>query len=52
MMPDLGKYTATVLGAYGVAIALLLVLTVWSLLRARRVRRQLAKMERKGRRNG
>ena len=44
-MIDLGKYAATVLGAYGVSLALiggLIALTVW---RGARIRRALAQLE-------
>ena len=47
MIPELGKYTATVLSAYGASIALL-VLLVWASLRAsKKARRALEKVERK-----
>lgn len=47
MIPDLGKYTVTVLSAYGASIALL-VLLVWASLRAsRKARKDLEKVERK-----
>jgi heme exporter protein D len=45
MMPDLGRYTATVLGAYGVTLALIAGLVVVSLWRAASVRRELARIE-------
>lgn len=45
MIPVLGKYAATVLGAYGVALGLLAVLTILSILRSRRVKRDLAALE-------
>lgn len=44
-MPELGKYAATVLSAYGVSILLLLALAGLSLWRARRVKAQLAEVE-------
>jgi heme exporter protein D len=44
-MPELGKYAATVLAAYGATIALLVVLVVATLLRGARVRRMLAAQE-------
>ena len=44
-MPDLGPYAANVLGAYAVGILLLVVLTVWSLLRAARVKKKLSELE-------
>ncbi len=49
-MPDLGKYAATILSAYGITIALLAGIILSSLLRARQTKRQLAKLE--ARRNG
>ena len=45
MMPDLGRYATEVLTAYGVSIALIAVLIVWSFVRAGRVRRALAEAE-------
>ena len=45
MIPELGKYTATVLGAYGVSILLIVGLTVASIARARRIRRELRDLE-------
>ena len=47
MMPDLGKYAATVLLAYGGSIALLAVLVAASLLSGRRARRTLQEVERR-----
>lgn len=44
-MTDLGKYAGTVLGAWGATLVLISVLVVLSLLRARRVRRELAQLE-------
>ena len=44
-MPDLGKYAVEVLSAYGVSIALLIVIVLLSVARAARVRRQLAEAE-------
>ena len=41
MMPDLGKYAGAVLGSYGVGLALLAVIVILSVLRARRVKRAL-----------
>jgi heme exporter protein D len=52
MMPDLGKYTETVLSAYGVSIALLVVLVVLSLWRGARVRAEMTKVEARIKRNG
>lgn len=51
-MPDLGKYGDTVLSAYGVSIALLLVLVGLSLWRGRRIRGALAEVEARAKRNG
>jgi len=47
MMPDLGKYQATVLSAWAVALVLLAGLVGLSLWRAARVRRALEAQERK-----
>ena len=54
MMPDLDRYAGTVLGAYGVTLALLALLVAWSWWRAVRVRRALAEAEtlRQGRTDG
>ena len=45
MIPDLGKYATEVLLAYGVSIALLVILIALSVRRARRVRAQLEAVE-------
>lgn len=45
MMPDLGKHAATVLGAYGVALALLVALVALTLWQGRRVKRVLEEVE-------
>ncbi len=45
MMPDLGKYAATVLLAYGVSLGLIAALIAASLLRSARLRRALARAE-------
>lgn len=45
MIPDLGKYESTVLSAYAISIALILVLVAVSLWRAARIKRQLQEME-------
>lgn len=45
MMPDLGKYAFAVLGSYGVALAAIAGMVVWSVLRDRRVQRQLRSLE-------
>jgi heme exporter protein D len=44
-MPDLGGYAGTVLGAYGVTLALLGLLVALSWWRSERVRRALAEVE-------
>lgn len=46
MIPDLDRYAATVLGAYGVALGLIAALVLASLWRAARVRRALEDFER------
>lgn len=51
-MPDLGKYAAAVLSAYGVSLALLVLLIALSLWRSALVRRALAAQEERMRRNG
>ena len=48
MLPDLGPYGATVVGAYGVTLALLGGLVLLSALRAAQVRRALGRLERGG----
>ncbi len=48
MMPDLGKYAVTVLGAYGAALALLVALVALTLWQGRRVRRALEEIEARG----
>lgn len=52
MIPDLGSYAGTVLAAYGVTLALLIGLIGVSLVRAARVRRALARIERDAGRTG
>nr|WP_025061641.1 heme exporter protein CcmD [Sulfitobacter guttiformis] len=44
-MPDLGKYAAEVLGAYGVTLLLLAGLVIVTLRRGRKARAALKKME-------
>lgn len=46
-MPDLGKYAAEVLTAYGVSLAALGLIIGLSVLRSRRIKRALAKEEAK-----
>jgi heme exporter protein D len=48
-MPDLGKYAATVLGAYGVTILLLLGLVALTWVQSRRARARLEEAERQAR---
>ncbi len=47
MMPDLGKYAAYVLGAYGASILLLLGIVVLSLRSGRKARSELSAVERR-----
>ncbi len=49
-MPDLGKYGETILTAYSATIILVAAIVVLSILRSRKVKRQLAELE--ARRNG
>jgi heme exporter protein D len=52
MMPELGKYAVAVLSSYGVSVAMLAAICALSLMRARRMRRDLATLEQRMRRNG
>lgn len=52
MLPDLGKYAATVLSAYGASLLLLAALVALSLGRGRKVRREMEDVERRVRRDG
>ncbi len=52
MMPDLGKYAATVLSAYGVSLVLVAGLIAVSLWRSARVRKALAAQEARMQQNG
>ncbi|WP_173907531.1 heme exporter protein CcmD [Pseudophaeobacter leonis] len=52
MMPDLGKYSDTVLAAYGASIILLALLVGMTLWRGRRVRREMDALEQRMRRDG
>ncbi len=45
MMPDLGKYAAEVLAAYGASLALIAGLILLSLRKGRRARAELARIE-------
>jgi heme exporter protein D len=49
-MPDLGKYGETILTAYAATIILVAAIVVLSIVRARKVKRQLEELE--ARRNG
>jgi heme exporter protein D len=52
-MPDLARYAGTVLGAYGVALALIAFIVALTWERSARVRRRLAEVEaRAGARRG
>ncbi len=51
MMPELGKYSDTVLSAYAVSIVLVVALVVISLWRAKRIKRQLQEIELKAKNN-
>ncbi len=46
MMPDLGKYAFTVLGAYGASLGLIAVLVAVTLWQGARARRALEALER------
>ncbi len=50
MMPDLGKYAVEVLSAYGVTIGLLIAIVAVSVMRERRVKRDLEDAEARHRR--
>jgi len=52
MMPDLGKYSDTVLSAYGASILLLVLLVGFSLWRGRKVRAEMKAVEARLARNG
>jgi heme exporter protein D len=52
MMPDLGKYSETVLSAYAASIVLLGLLVVLSLWRGRKVRLEMEATEARAKRNG
>lgn len=51
-MPELGKYAVAVLSSYGISVALLVALCVLSVIRARRMRRDLKAVEERMRRHG
>lgn len=52
MIPDLGKYSDTVLSAYGASILLLVALVIVSVMRGRKVRAEMEKVEQRMTRNG
>lgn len=52
MMPELGKYTFTVLASYGASIALLAALVAVTLWRGARVKAALERQEKRGKSNG
>lgn len=52
MLPDLGKYAVTVLSAYGASILLLVGLLVMTVVKGRRVRKQMDVVESKVKKNG
>jgi heme exporter protein D len=52
MMPDLGKYSDTVLTAYAASLILLALLVAMTLWRGRRVRREMDALEKRMRRDG
>ncbi|TMM55574.1 heme exporter protein CcmD [Sulfitobacter sabulilitoris] len=51
-MPDLGKYAAAVLSAYGASLVLLAALVLLTLRRGRRARADLAEVETRSKRRG
>jgi len=51
-MPELGKYAVAVLGSYGLTVALLALIVLVSLKRARKVRASLDEVERWSGKNG
>ncbi len=51
-MPDLGQYSGPVLSAYAVSTVLIVVVTALSLWRAAKVKKQLAKIEKRHKDNG
>ncbi|MFT4717046.1 MAG: heme exporter protein D [Paracoccaceae bacterium] len=51
-MPDLGQYASNVLGAYGVAILLLIALVGGSVMQARRTKAQLRELEARQKKHG
>ncbi len=51
-MPDLGKYAETVLSAYAVSIALIVGLVMISILRSKKIKKQLQDVENKVKKHG
>lgn len=51
-MPDLGKYAVEVLSAYGVSLALIVAIVWASISRAKKVKSQLAEIEKRREPNG
>ena len=52
MIPDLGKYADAVLSSYAASIVLLVALVAISLMRGRKVRAEMEKVEQRMTRNG
>ena len=52
MIPDLGKYADTVMWSYVVSIGLLTALIVLSVMRGRKIRAEMEKVEQRMTRNG
>ncbi|SOC11673.1 heme exporter protein CcmD [Rhodobacter maris] len=52
MIPDLGKYTVTILGSWGATLALLAALIVLTLIRGAQVKRALEAQEKRMKKNG
>ncbi|WP_171185881.1 heme exporter protein CcmD [Ruegeria sp. HKCCC2117] len=52
MIPDLGKYADAVLSSYAVSIVLLVALVAFSVMRGRKVRKDMEKVEQRMSRNG
>ncbi|WP_170343892.1 MULTISPECIES: heme exporter protein CcmD [Ruegeria] len=52
MIPDLGKYADAVLSSYAVSIVLLVALIVFSVMRGRKIRTEMEKIEQRISRNG
>ncbi|WP_299636001.1 heme exporter protein CcmD [uncultured Ruegeria sp.] len=52
MIPDLGKYSDAVLSSYAVSVVLLVALIVFSVMRGRKMRTEMEKIEQRISRNG